>query len=72
MIFLKALSLSFKSLPSVYEEVSGILVCGTKVATRIRSLFCNVALLVPDWLLGSLVPLLCSLFEFLYSGRLKP
>ena len=39
-IDLKSLRVS----PSVYEGVSGKLVCGTKVATSIRSLFCNAAL----------------------------
>ena len=32
-------------LPSVYDGVSGKLVCGTRVATPIRLLFCNAALL---------------------------
>ena len=43
---LKALSLlALRISPSVYEGVFGKLVCGTKVATPIRSWFCNVALL---------------------------
>ena len=43
---LKALSLlALRISPSVYEGVFGKLVCGTKVATSVRSLFCNAALL---------------------------
>ena len=45
IILLKALTLSLRVSPSVYEGVSGKLACGTKVATPIRSLFCNAALL---------------------------
>ena len=45
MIFLKALILALRVSPSVYEGVSGKLVCGTKVATPTRSWFCNAALL---------------------------
>ena len=41
MIFLKASFLALRVLPSVYEGVSDKLVCGTKVVTPIRSLFCN-------------------------------
>ena len=37
--------LALRVSPSVYEGVSDKLVCGTKVATPIRSLFCNAALL---------------------------
>ena len=37
--------LALRVLPSVYEGVSGELVCGTKVATPTRSRFCNAALL---------------------------
>ena len=37
--------LALRVSPSVYEGVSGKLVCGTKVATPIRSLFCNAAFL---------------------------
>ena len=37
--------LALRVSPSVYEGVSGKLVCGTKVATPIRSLFYNAALL---------------------------
>ena len=44
MIFSKALTLRFES-PSVYEGVPDKLICGTKVATPIRSLFCNAGLL---------------------------
>ena len=36
--------LALRVSPSVYEGVSGILVCGPKVAAPIRSLFCNAAL----------------------------
>ena len=36
--------LALRVSPSVYEGVSGKLVCGTRVATPIRSLFCNAAL----------------------------
>ena len=39
--------------PSVYEGVSGKLVCGTKVATPIRPWFCNAAL---SCLISCLVP----------------
>ena len=46
MIFLKALTLlALRISPSVYEGVSGKLVCGTKVAIPIRSWLCNNALL---------------------------
>ena len=38
--------LSLRVSPSVYEEVSGKLVCRTKVAIPIKSLFCNTALLI--------------------------
>ena len=44
MIFLKALALALTVSPSVYEGVSGKLVCGTKVATPVRPWFCNAAL----------------------------
>ena len=37
--------LALRVSPSVYEGVSGKLVCGSKVATPIRSWFCNAALL---------------------------
>ena len=37
--------LALRASPSVFEGVSGKLVCGAKVATPIRSLFCNAALL---------------------------
>ena len=37
--------LALRGLPSVYEGVSGKLVCRTRVTTLIRSLFCNAALL---------------------------
>ena len=38
--------LALRASPSVYEEVSGKLVCRTKVAIPIKSLFCNAALLI--------------------------
>ena len=41
----KSSLLALRVSPSVYEGVSGKLVCGTRVATPIRSLFCNAALL---------------------------
>ena len=57
---------------SVYEGISDKLVCGTKVATPIRSLFCNAVLLAANRLLGSLVPLPYPLFGVLYNRRPKP
>ena len=63
--------LALRVLPSVEEGVSGKLVYGTKVAAPIMSLFCNAALLAAWPVLGSLVPLLCSLSGVLYCGRLK-
>ena len=44
--------LSLRVSPSQYEGVFGKLVCGTRVATPIRSLFCNAALLAA-WLAAS-------------------
>ena len=67
---LLALSVSL----SVYEGVSGKFVCGTKVATPIRSLFCNVALVAAwsaAWFLHATSVPSCSLFGIRYSGRLK-
>ena len=58
--------LALRVSPSVYEGVSGKLVCGTKVATPIRSLFCNAALLAA-WLAAwfpcatSVLPFWCPL-----------
>ena len=45
--------LALRVSPSVYERISRKLVCGTKVATPIRSLFCNAAL---SCLISCLVP----------------
>ena len=45
MIFLKPSLLASRVSLSVYEGVSGKLVCGTMVATPIKSLVCNAALL---------------------------
>ena len=56
--------LALRVSPSVYEGLSGKLVCGTKVATPIRSLFCNAALLAA-WLVAwfpratSMLPFRC-------------
>ena len=58
--------LALRISPSVYEGVSGKLVCRTKVATPIRSLFCNTALLAA-WSVGwfphatSMLPFWCPL-----------
>ena len=71
MIFSKALTLRFES-PSVYEGVSDKLICGTKVATPIRSLFCNAGLLAAwsaAWFPHATSVLL---FWCLCNGRLKP
>ena len=62
----KPLLLALTISPSVCEGISGKLVCGTKVATSIRSLFCNAALLAA-WLAAwfphatSMLPFRCSL-----------
>ena len=58
--------LALRVSPSVYEGVSGKLVCGTKVATPMMSLFCNAALLAA-WLTTwfphttSMLPFWCPL-----------
>ena len=62
IIFLKALTLSLRVSPSVYEGVSGNLVCGTKVPTPIRSLLCNAPLLAA-WS-GTWFPCATSMLRF--------
>ena len=54
--------LALRVSPSVYEGVSGKLVCGTKVATPVRSLSCNAALLAA-WS-ASWFPHATSVFPF--------
>ena len=54
--------LALRVSPSVFEGVSGKLVCGAKVATPIRSLFCNAALLA-GWS-AAWFPCATSVFPF--------
>ena len=61
--------LALRLSPSVYEGVSGKSICGTKVATPFRSLFCNPALLAA-WS-SSWFPCATSVLHF-WCGRLKP
>ena len=66
----KSSLLALRFSPSVYG-VYGKLVCGTKVATPIRSLFCNAALLAVWSSARFPHATCCSLFDVLYNGRLK-